>query len=141
MRGILFAVLGGAFITLQGVANSRISESIGAWQAATVTQFTGFLTALLILVFIRDRGWRKFKQVKPVYLAGGSFASFIIFGNIVAFERIGVTLTISAIVIAQLIVTFFIDSNGWFGVAKKKMRLPQMIGIGMMIAGIVVLRI
>ena len=32
MKGILFALLGGAFITLQGVANARISQDIGTWQ-------------------------------------------------------------------------------------------------------------
>jgi transporter family-2 protein len=51
MKGILFALLGGAFITLQGVANTRISEDIGTWQAATITQLTGFILAFFILMF------------------------------------------------------------------------------------------
>ncbi len=46
MKGSLFAFFAGAFITLQGVANSRISQDIGTWQAAAITQFTGFITAL-----------------------------------------------------------------------------------------------
>ncbi|MNN60960.1 hypothetical protein D3C81_1761720 [compost metagenome] len=50
------------------------------------------------------------------------------------------TLTISALLIAQLCLTFVIDINGWFGVVKQKMRLPQFIGIGMMIAGVVILK-
>ncbi|EDW4537589.1 EamA-like transporter family protein, partial [Salmonella enterica subsp. enterica] len=50
------------------------------------------------------------------------------------------TLTISAVLIAQLCITFFIDSLGWFGVPKQKMRLPQFIGIGLMIAGVVILK-
>ncbi|TFE24514.1 DMT family transporter [Cohnella luojiensis] len=140
MRGSLFAFLGGAFITLQGVANSRISQDIGTWQAATITQLTGFIMALLILIFVRDGKWQKLKQVKPLYLTGGAFGAVIIFSNITAIHRIGVTLTISALLIAQLSLTFIIDSKGWFGVAKMKMRLPQFIGIGMMIAGVVILR-
>lgn len=63
MRGSIFAIFGGAFITLQGVANSRISQDIGTWQMATITQLTGFLVALLILIFIRDGKWKRFKQV------------------------------------------------------------------------------
>ncbi len=58
MKGIIFAFLGGAFITLQGIANTRISEDIGTWQAATITQFTGFIMALLILLFVRDGNWK-----------------------------------------------------------------------------------
>lgn len=140
MRGSLFSFLGGAFITLQGVANSRISQDIGTWQTATITQLTGFITALLILLFVRDGKWQGFKQVKPLYLTGGALAAVIIFSNVTAIQRIGATLTMSALLIAQLSLTFLIDSNGWFGVVKQKMRLPQFIGIGMMIAGVVILK-
>jgi bacterial/archaeal transporter family-2 protein len=140
MKGIIFAFLGGAFITLQGVANTRISQDIGTWQAATITQLTGFIMALLILLFVREGNWQGFKQVKPLYLAGGAFAAIVIFSNVTSIQKIGVTLSISALLIAQLILTFIIDSNGWFGLEKQKMRLPQFIGIGMMIAGVVILR-
>jgi transporter family-2 protein len=140
MRGILFAFLGGAFIALQGVANSRISQDMGTWQAATITQLTGFIMALLILVVVRDRKWQRFKQVKPLYLASGALGAVIIFSSVTAIQQIGVTITIATLLIAQLSLTFLIDSNGWFGVMKQKMRLPQFIGIGMMIAGVVILR-
>ncbi|GIP53892.1 MULTISPECIES: DMT family transporter [Paenibacillus] len=140
MRGLLFAFLGGALITLQGVANSRISQSIGTWQAATLTQWTGFVTALLILLFIRDRKLREFKQVKPLYLTGGALAAIIIFGNVTAIQQMGATFTISALLIAQLSLTFLIDSKGWFGVAKQKMQAPQFIGILLMVAGVIILR-
>ncbi|MGG1636606.1 DMT family transporter [Paenibacillus sp. NRS-1760] len=141
MKGSIFAFLGGVLITLQGVANSRISQDIGTWQTATITQFTGFIAALIILLFVRDKQWTGFKQVKPLYLIGGSFAAIIIFSNVTAIQQIGVTLSISAMLIAQLSLAFIVDSQGWFGVAKQKMRLPQFIGIGMMIAGVVILRL
>ncbi len=140
MKGIIFAFLGGAFITLQGVANTRISHDIGTWQAATITQLTGFILSILILMFVRGGKWKSFKHVKPIYLIGGSFGAVIIYSNVMAIQRIGVTFTIAAIMIAQLSLTFIIDSNGWFGLVKQKMRLPQFIGIGMMIAGVVILR-
>lgn len=141
MKGSIFALLGGAFITLQGVANARISQDIGTWQAATITQFTGFLAALFILMFIRDGKWHSLKQVKPLYLGGGALAAVIIFSNVKAIQMIGVTLTISALLIAQLSLTFVMDSKGWFGLVKQKISLLQIIGIGMMIAGVVILRL
>lgn len=140
MKGILFAFLGGAFITLQGVAITRISQDIGTWQAATITQLTGFLLALFILLFVRDGKWQRFKQVKPLYLTGGALGAVIIFSNVFAIQHTGVTITVSAMLIAQLCLVFLIDSNGWFGVVKQKMKWPQFIGIGMMIAGVIILR-
>ncbi|CQR55808.1 DMT family transporter [Paenibacillus riograndensis] len=141
MKGIIFAFIGGACITLQGVANARISQDIGTWQAATITQFTGFVMALMILLFVRDAKKQGFKQVSPLYLFGGALAAFIIFSEVTAIQGIGVTLTISALLIAQLCLTFLIDIKGWFGVVKQKMRLPQFIGIGMMVAGVVILKL
>jgi transporter family-2 protein len=141
MRGIIFALLGGACITLQGVANTRISTDIGTWQAATITQLTGFILAALILVFVRDINLQGLKQVKPMYLAGGAFGAVIIFSEVTAIQQIGVTFTISALLIAQLFLTFMVDSNGWFGVVKQKMKLPQFLGIALMVTGVIIMKL
>lgn len=140
MKGFIFAFLAGACITLQGVSNARISQDIGTWQAATITQLTGFVMSLIILLFVRDGIWQGFKQVKPLYLIGGAFAAIIIFSEVTAIQNIGVTFTISTLLIAQLCLTFIIDIKGWFGMNKRKMRLPQFIGIGLMIIGVIILK-
>jgi len=84
MKGSIFAAAGGAFLTLQGVANARVSAGIGTWQTATLTQLVGFLAAFLILMLVRDANWQGFRKVKPLYLSGGAFAAMIIFSNITA---------------------------------------------------------
>ncbi|ANY71502.1 hypothetical protein BBD41_02305 [Paenibacillus ihbetae] len=140
MRGIGFAMLGGACITMQGVANARISQDMGTWPAATVTQLTGFLMALVILSFFRDGRRHWVKQVNPLYLLGGALAAPIIFSEVTAIRHIGVTLTISALLIAQLSLTFVIDAGGWFGVPKKRITAAHCIGIAMMIAGVLILK-
>jgi bacterial/archaeal transporter family-2 protein len=141
MRGILFAFLGGAFITLQGVANARISHDIGPWQTATITQLAGFVFAFIALLFFRKGKWNKFKEVKPLFLIGGSFGAIVVFSNITAIHLIGVTLTISALLIAQLTLTFLIDHYGWFDVIKQKMKVSQILGIGLMITGMIIMKL
>lgn len=140
-KGILFALLGGACITLQGVANNRISYDIGTWQAATITQLTGFILAALMLLIVRDGNWQGLRKVKPLYWFGGAFASVIIFSEVTAIQYIGVTFTVSALLIAQLCMTFVVDSNGWFGVLRQKITLPQCLGVLLMIAGVVILKL
>lgn len=139
MKGILFAFFGGVFITLQGAANSRIGQDIGTWQAAAITQMTGFILALILMFLLKDKSWRQFQHVKPIYLLGGSFAAIVIFSNVTAIHLVGMTITISALLIAQLCVAFLTDSYGWFGTKKQKMRLVQFIGIGLMAAGVLVI--
>lgn len=140
MKGVLFAVSGGFFLTLQSVANARISSQIGTWQAATLTQFTGFIVALLIVLFIRDRTYTEMRHVHPLYLSGGAFAALILFSNMTAVHALGVTLTISLFLIAQLTLALIIDWRGWFGMVRRQLSVPQLIGVLMMVAGVVILK-
>ncbi|MGV3489089.1 MAG: DMT family transporter [Tuberibacillus sp.] len=139
MKGLIIALLAGGFITLQGVVNTQMSNDIGTWQTATITQLTSFTTMFIVVLLLRDKNWKHLRHVKPLYLSGGLFGSFIITSNVTAFQYIGATLTISPMLIAQLGLTFVIDSLGWFGFPKQKIRLPQMIGIGLMITGVCIL--
>lgn len=140
MRGILFAISGGFFLTLQSVANARISSDIGTWQAATLTQFTGFLVALLVMLLVRDRTYTEMRHVHPLYLSGGAFAALILFSNMSAVHELGVTLTISLFLIAQLALALVIDGRGWFGMTRRTLSLPQVLGVGLMIAGVIILK-
>ncbi|WP_370147967.1 DMT family transporter [Exiguobacterium profundum] len=140
MRGILFAISGGFFLTLQSVANARISSQIGTWQAATLTQFTGFVVALLVMLVLRDRTYVEMRHVKPLYLSGGAFAAIILFSNMTAVHKLGVTMTISLFLIAQLALALVIDWRGWFGMLRRKLNGAQLIGVFMMIAGVILLK-
>lgn len=140
MHGSLFALLGGICLMLQNVANAQISRDIGTWQTATLTQATGFLVALAIALALREGAWQPFKHVHPLYLTGGAMGAVIVFSSVTAVQAIGVTMTVAVLLIAQLSMTVLIDLNGWFGVAKQAMRLPQFVGIGLMIAGVLVLQ-
>jgi transporter family-2 protein len=139
MKGFIYACLGGTFLTLQGVANAAIGEKIGAWQAAALTQGTGFIAALLLVWLAGDRSWRNLKQVRTKYWFGGALAAFILFSNITAFHQNGAALTVSAVLIAQILVTLLMEKVGWFGTAKLRLRPSQWTGVGFMVIGILCL--
>lgn len=140
MKGIVFALLGGFFLTFQSVANAVISEQIGTWQAAAMTQLTGFVLAVMIVFMLRDRSIRELKNVPPLYASGGLLAAVILFSNMTAIHLMGVTLTISIFLIAQLVAAIVIDKKGWLDVAKKKVGTPQVVGVCLMVLGLVVLK-
>ncbi|MBP3963132.1 DMT family transporter [Paenibacillus lignilyticus] len=139
MKGIIFAVLGGVFITLQSTANAAIGDLIGSWQAAALTQGTGFAAAMLIVWITGDRSWRRLNQVKLHYRFGGALAAFIIFSSITAFHRNGAAVTVSAMLISQILATLGMEKAGWFGDRVLRLRAPQWIGIMLMITGILCL--
>ncbi|EEL87903.1 hypothetical protein bcere0029_22510 [Bacillus cereus AH1272] len=48
MKGIIFAVFAGVFITLQGTFNAKLSSDIGIWSTSIMTHLIGFLIATTI---------------------------------------------------------------------------------------------
>ena len=131
---------GGFFLTLQSVANARISTQILTWQSATLTQYTGFDVELIVMLVLRDRTYVEMRHVKPLYLSGGAFAAIILFSNMTAVHKLGVTMTISLFLIAQLALALVIDWRGWFGMVRRKLNGAQLIGVFMMIAGVILLK-
>ncbi|MBT2571708.1 DMT family transporter [Planococcus sp. ISL-110] len=140
MKGIFFALAGGFFLTFQSVANATISDNIGTWQAATMTQFTGFVLALMIVLLLRDQSYRNLTQVPLLYASGGMLAAVVLYSNMTAVHRMGVTLTIGVFLIAQLVTAVLIDGKGWFDMAKQKIGRAQIAGLVLMIAGVIVLK-
>lgn len=140
MKGILFALAGGFFLTFQSVANATISGQIGTWQAAAMTQMTGFVLAVLIVLLLRDKSYKHIRGVSPLYASGGLLAALVLFSNMTAVHRMGVTLTIGVFLIAQLVAAVLIDQKGWFEMSKKKIGRTQAAGVLLMIAGVVVLK-
>lgn len=140
MKGIMFALAGGFFLTFQSVANATISKGIGTWQAAAMTQLTGFVVAILIVAILRDQSYRQLNQVSPLYASGGALAAIVLFSNMTAVHRMGVTLTIGIFLIAQLVMAIIIDTKGWFDMSKKKINRTQIAGVMLMIAGVIILK-
>lgn len=140
MKGIFFALAGGFFLTFQSVANATISDSIGTWQAATMTQFTGFVLAILIVIVLRDRSYWNLKNVPLLYASGGLLAAIVLYTNMTAVHRMGVTLTIGIFLIAQLLTAVLVDAKGWFDMAKQRIGVTQIAGLLLMIVGVVVLK-
>lgn len=134
--GLLFAVLSGTFIALQGIFNAKLGYAVGAWMSVTVVHLVGLVLALLIYAFKRDADMTAFRRVPWYYSLGGLFGVFVVFGELTAIQQLGVTWAICVLLVAQLIGAFLIDVNGWFGVKRKPLTQGQLTGLALMVAGI-----
>ncbi|MEW4369827.1 DMT family transporter [Paenibacillus kandeliae] len=140
MKGVIFSLLAGIFLGLQGIVNSHTGQFVGTWKAVIINQLGGFLLAGIIMLFMRNNNWSGLLQVKRLYWFSGAFAAIIVFSNITSMHRIGATLTIAIVLISQLCMTFTIDSRGWFGTLRQRIGMAHVLGIGLMIIGVIVLR-
>ncbi|MGG3852237.1 DMT family transporter, partial [Brevibacillus agri] len=141
MQGILFSLLAGVFICLQSVFNAQASDKLGLWQTNAIVHGLGFLVSLAVFAIVRDGDWQKIGEVNKLYLLGGVFGALIVFSVMKGITLIGPTYSVSILLISQLLVALLIDSLGLFGVEKVPLGANKLLGIGIMIAGVLVFKL
>lgn len=138
LKGVLFAIIGGALITLQGTFNAKLSSDIGIWSTSVMTHLIGFLIAISVFFIRKEGALVDLKSVKKVYLTSGAFGAIIIFAETSSIYAMGITLTAGTLMVAQLLTATLIEINGLFDVKKIQMKNHHIVGTIIMILGILV---
>lgn len=140
MMSIIFAIISGIAMSLQGVFNTRLGEKIGTWETNVLVQASGLVLTLIILFFFGKGDFKAIKDANKLYLLGGVLGVVIIFTVMHSIGTMGATCGIAIILVAQLAAAGIIDAFGLFGTQKVPFSLKEFIGIGIMIAGIVIFK-
>lgn len=141
MIGFLFSVIAGAAMSVQGVMNTRLQENIGLWEANAYVQGTAFALSLLVMWIFGDGSLGAIAQTPKGYLFGGALGLVITVTVMLSIKDLNPTIAIATILIAQLLVAAAIDAFGWMGQEKTAMNLRQFIGLGLMLGGVVLLKL
>lgn len=140
MLGILFSIIAGAAMSVQGVFNTRVSEKIGLLESNVIVQGSAFVLALIAMFIFGKGDITKFTDVNKLYLMGGVIGFVITITVMLAISNLSPTIAISIILIAQLLVAALIDAFGLFGAEKVPFHFTKYIGIGLMIVGVIVFK-
>jgi transporter family-2 protein len=140
MISIIFAIISGISMSIQGVFNTRLGEKIGLWETNVVVQASGLILTLLISFFLGKGDYRNLKEVNKLYLLGGVLGVAIIFTVMKSIGSLGPTCGIAIILVAQLIAAALIDSFGLFGSEKLNFSLKEILGVAIMLIGIIVFK-
>ena len=54
MMSIIYAIISGISMSIQGVFNTRLSEKIGIWETNFIVQASGLVLTLIILILFGD---------------------------------------------------------------------------------------
>ena len=73
-------------------------------------------------------------------LLGGAIGAFITYTVIKSMALLGPARSVMCIVVSQLIVAYLIEVFGLFGVEKQPMEAKRLLGMGIMIAGIIIFK-
>ena len=141
MVGFLIAIISGALMSVQGVFNTKLTESTSLWVANAFVQFTAFLLCIAAWLVTDRSSMRSLFNVEPKYfLLGGVMGAFITLTVIKSMDSLGPAKAVMLIVIAQLIVAYLIELFGLFGVEKQPFVWRKAIGALVAIAGFIVFK-
>lgn len=137
MIGFLIALLSGALMSVQGVFNTKVTETTGMWVSNAWVQLTAFLVCILGWLIAGRDDILSLGKVEPRYLLlGGVIGAGITLTVIKSMDALGPAKAALLIVIAQLFVAYLIEILGLFGVDKEPFSWRKIGGLILALIGI-----
>ena len=140
---LVVALVTGAAIAVQALANSRLRFALGTPVWAAIAQFIVGLVALVAIAIVARQpapdtaglsrmpwwGW-----------VGGAIGALFITVSIVLTPRLGTALTLATMTVGQLLAALVLDHYGWLGAPIIRLSLPRVLGAAFLLAGIALMR-
>ena len=135
MFGILVCIAAGAAMSVQGVMNTRLGESIGTSEANAFVQCTA-----AVLLFHRDGSFSALGETNWFYMLGGVLGLVITLTVMLGMHSLTPATAVSVILVSQLLTAGAIDALGLMGTEKVPLTWTKAAGAALMIAGVVVFK-
>ncbi|OWZ83186.1 DMT family transporter [Natranaerobius trueperi] len=142
VQGIIYSILAGIFVSLQGVFNTRLSEEVDLWHTNTWVHSTGFFLAVaLMFIFEGPPNFTNITNVRFDYLLGGVLAVLIVFSIMKGIGALGVSHSVTILIVTQITVSMIISIFGLFGDPAVSLSPTDIIGVVLMIIGVLMYQI
>ncbi len=134
---LVLAAIAGLTMALQGSLNSVLGKKIGIFEASFIVHFTAAIILIIILLLNISKGNIQAWKEAPWYLyLGGILGVIISYTVIVSIPELGVAVTTTAIVTAQVSTACVLDHLGAFGLDKIPFTWIKFIGIILLAIGV-----
>jgi transporter family-2 protein len=142
MIAIITAIISGALMSIQGVFNEGVTKQTSVWLSASFVQLTAFLFCICAWFFTgRESSVGALFRVDNKYmLLGGIIGALITYTVIKSMSGLGPAQAVMIIVTSQLLVAYFIELFGLFGVDKVDFQWRKLIGVAVAICGILLFK-
>ena len=142
LLAMLAVVFGGAATALQAPTNAKMMGAVGSPVNAAFVSFAVGTAALGILaVVLQARPDMAASRALPWYAwIGGLYGAIFVVSAAWGVPRLGVATTIILMVAGQLLLSVVLDHFGVMGMPKQPISLGRVAGIGLVIAGVLMVR-
>ena len=140
MIGVIFSIIAGMAMSIQGVMNTRLGERIGTMEANAVVQCTAAALSLAALAVYHTGNFSALAGTPKLYWFGGVLGLVITVTVMLGIRDLSPTVSISVILISQLLVAALIDAFGLMDSEKVAFGWSKFVGLGLMLGGVVLFK-
>lgn len=140
MMGVIFSIIAGVAMSLQGVFNTRLGDKIGTYETNVIVQGIALILSIIVVLITGNGDFKNLKDVNKLYLLGGALGVVITLTVMMGIKSLGTTCAISIILLAQLTAAALIDAFGLFDSTKIVFGTTKIIGVILMVAGILIFK-
>ncbi len=111
----LLALIGGMALATQGQVNGGLGKKVGVIEGSFISFSIGTLALLFILLFFGSGNISALSTVPKWQLTGGLLGAFFVVVQVIVVPKIGVSASLMAVIVGQIILGAVIDHFGLFG--------------------------
>ncbi|KAB2864898.1 MAG: DMT family transporter [Exiguobacterium chiriqhucha] len=137
--GIICSAVAGAFISVQAAVNAKMNVYLGAWATTVLVFIVGLIGSLIPLILFGGNLQGLF-DISPIYALGGLLGVGVVFCVMRSIQLLGPTLSVSIILVSQLIWALGVDLSGAFGMPQLSLSPGQVIGLMVLLLGVIVFK-
>lgn len=139
---IVAVVLAGGATALQAPTNAKLAAAVGSpVNAALVSFAVGTAALALVAAVLQTRPDMAAVKGLPWYAwIGGLYGAVFVAAAAWGVPRLGVAMTIILMVAGQLLLSVVLDHFGAMGMPKQPINLGRIAGVGLVIAGVLMVR-
>ena len=139
-----FAVIGGAAIVFQAAVNADLRAALNSASWAALVSYTGGALAMVVFVLLSRSSWPVAADLaKTSWLSwtGGLFGAVYVVAAILLLPKLGATTLLALFVAGQMVMSVVLDHYGILGVPQHAVDLPRLIGCGLLVVAVVLIRV
>jgi transporter family-2 protein len=139
---LLIVVLAGGATALQAPTNARLASAVASPVNAAFISFAVGTTVLgIVAALMHTRPDFAAARALPWYAwLGGVYGACFVVAAAWGVPRLGVAMTITLMVGGQLLLSLILDHFGALGVPRQPLNLGRIAGVGLVLAGVLLVR-
>ena len=140
---LALAVAAGVSVVVQQVLNANLGAALNsaAWSGFT-SYLLGLVCMVVLAAVLQDPVPSLAIATRVSWWAwsGGIFGAVFVGLAIFLVPQIGAATFLALLVSGQMLASVAFDHFGWLGLVQRTLDLPRLIGVGLLIAGVVLIR-